>query len=298
MSKNMDSRVKLINGVEMPIFGLGVYMSDPGEETYNAVRYALDVGYRLFDTASFYNNEKDVGKAIKESGVPREDCFVTTKLWINDFPNREDALNKSLKELGFDYIDLYLLHWPGIDTELRLKTWEFLIDQMNKGKLRSIGGANLEIWHIEELKEKSGVYPMNCQDEIHPWHQQRELRIYCGEHDIAVTSWGPMMRGHAREEPVLFKIGEKYNKSPEQVVLRWHVQNNINIIPKSVHKERILANSQIFDFELSEEDMKLINDLDGKHSFGFDPDKFDGDIDKFRKQREMDEKKKGVPWAK
>ncbi len=286
MTKNIGTLQTLNNGVDMPCFGLGVFRAQPGDEVYNAVRWALDYGYRLVDTAAMYENEQDVGRAIRESGLPRESVFVTTKLWINDFDDVEAALDKSLKALGMDYVDLYLQHWPGTDAGRRHKVWDDMLEQAAKGKIRACGVSNYMQDQLEQLIDQTGVAPTNNQIEIHPWHQQSALREYCANMRISVTSWGPIFHGHLSEVPLMAELGEKYGKTAAQVTLRWHVQQNINLIPKSVNKDRILENAQIFDFELSTEDMQKIEALDGRVSFAFDPHIFNGDVEEARAERD------------
>lgn len=285
MNKNINSKIEIDKIVYMPIFGLGAYASKPGAEAYNSVRWAFDLGYRLVDTAAFYNNEADIGRALKDSGLNREDYFITTKIWVTDLDNPESALNESLKRLDTDFIDLYLLHWPGSDSERMIKAWDTLAKLKEQGKIKAIGGANLLIHHIKELEKATGVKPANNQIELHPWHQQREVSEYCKDNDISVTSWGPIFHGHLAEEPAATEIADKYGKTPAQATLRWHLQKDINLIPKSVHKERLEENMNIFDFELSDEDMEKFNSLDGKKSFSFDSNTFDGDIEKARSMR-------------
>lgn len=285
MKKSVNTKIEIDKNVYMPIFGLGAYATKPGEEAYNSVRWALDLGYRLVDTAAFYENEADIGRALKDSGLNREDYFITTKIWVTDLDDPEKALSQSLTLLDTEYVDLYLLHWPGSDTERMIRAWEKLADLKEKGKIKAIGGANLREHHIKELIEGTGIKPANNQIELHPWHQQTDVAEYCRNNNISVTSWGPIFHGHLNEEPIAEETARKYNKTPAQVTLRWHVQKDINLIPKSVHRERLSENMQIFDFELDEEDMKKFDSLDGKKSFSFDSDTFDGDIEKARAMR-------------
>jgi len=279
MVKDIDSKTMLNNGVEMESFGLGLYKAAPGDDAYNAARYALDYGYRLIDTAEFYKNEDDVGRAIADSGVAREDIFVTSKIWPTDFNDPAAAFENSLRYIKSDYIDMYLLHWPGADLAARYKTWDYILSQMEKGRIRACGVSNFYEDQLEDLIQKSGVVPANNQVELHPWYQRRDLRKYCAGKGISVTAWGPIFHGHLGEEPLVAELGEKYGRSAAQVTLRWHVQHGVNIIPKSSKKERIESNAQIFDFQLSDEDMAKIDALDGKGTVnGLDPYTFDGII--------------------
>ncbi|MEG0593697.1 MAG: aldo/keto reductase [Christensenella sp.] len=285
MIKSMQDSIEIAKGVNMPGFGLGLYKAQAGDEVYNAVRCAIDAGYRHIDTATFYHNEADVGRAVRDCGVAREEIFVATKLWPTDFIKARAAFEQSLAAMDIGYIDLYMLHWPGTDEKLRCKTWDMLLDLREKGFIRAAGVSNFIAAQLEDIKQRTGELPSNNQVELHPWHQQRELRKYCEENGVSVTAWGPIFHGHLSEEPLMAKIGEKYEKSAAQATLRWHIQNNIAIIPKSVKKERILENADIFDFELSDEDMQSINALSPKMSFSWDSTKFDGDADAARKQK-------------
>lgn len=273
---DINTTVKLNNGVDMPIFGLGLYQSQPGDEVYKAVRWAIDAGYNLADTATLYKNEESIGKAWKESGIRREDFFITTKLWPTDFSRAQELLETSLRLLQSDYVDLYLLHWPGTDADLRNKAWDVMLEQMGKGRIRACGVSNFYVHHMEEIIAHAGVEPANNQIELHPWYQRREERAYCAERGITVTSWGPIFHGHLAEEPLMGEIGEKHGKTAAQATLRWHLQHGINIIPKSVKQERIIENADIFDFELDEEDMRRVDALDGKGHFCSDADTFNG----------------------
>ena len=265
----------LNNQVVMPSLGLGCYKAH-GDEIYQAVRWAIEAGYRMVDTASRYENEEAVGRGVRESGVPREDLFVVSKLWPTRFDKPAAGIDFSLRELNTDYMDLYLLHWPGTDDAARFRAWEALLGAVEQQKIRAIGVSNFQIPHLESLIKEFGVVPAVNQIELHPWYPQRELVQYCREHDIAVTAWGPIFRGHIAEVPLMDELASKYGKSPVQVTLRWHVQHGNIIIPKSSNKARIISNSELFDFELSDEDMRAIDALEcGKH-FGDDPYTFDG----------------------
>lgn len=275
MIPELQNKAALNDGVDMPWFGLGVYKAEEGPEVENSVRFALETGYRLVDTASFYENEAGVGKAVRESGIPRDQIFVTTKLWNADhgYEKAIRACEKSLKLLGLDYIDLYLIHWPGLNRDDRLSSWEAILKLKEQQKIRSAGVSNFRPHHIEDLIAVHGVVPSVDQVELHPFNAQTELRRYAKEKGIIVTAWGPLFHGHFHEAPEsLAAIGEKYGKTAAQAVLRWHLQNGVSVIPKSVKKHRIVENADIFNFELSAEDMAVIDRLNQDKAYGFDPD--------------------------
>ncbi|MEA5058519.1 MAG: aldo/keto reductase [Clostridia bacterium] len=260
----------------IPCMGLGVYKA--GEAVYDAVRFALDANCRHIDCAKIYGNEEAVGKAIRESGIPREEIFVTTKLWPTDFERPEEACKGSLRRLGLEYVDGYLLHWPGIDTRLRLKAYEALGRLREQGLIRVCGVSNFLIPHLEELALAQLPAPACDQLEVHPWYPQREVRAYCHSHTIQVICWAPLFRGAWREASFLDRIGQAHGKTPVQVLLRWHIQNGDCPIPKSVTPSRILENLQVFDFTLSPGEMAAIDTLeDGRH-IGKNPFTYDGSL--------------------
>lgn len=275
---NLQSTKKLANGVEMPIFGLGVYkMTDP-QETVGAITKALQVGYRAIDTAALYYNEEQVGEAIRHSGVPREEIFVTTKVWNSDqgYDNTLRAFEVSLKKLGMDYIDLYLTHWP---VEGKYPETYRAIERLYEEKLIRVPGvSNHHEQHLTEVLKVAQTPPMVNQVEAHPYLSQEPLRVFCKEHGIAVTAWSPLGRGGVLHDEAIVQVGEKHGKSPAQVVLRWHIQNDILVIPKSVTPSRIEANADIFDFELTHEDMKVLNGLNRNKRFGQNPENFHFDF--------------------
>lgn len=275
---NLQSTRTLKNGVEMPIFGLGVYkMTDP-KETVEAITKALQVGYRAIDTASLYYNEEQVGEAIRHSGVAREEIFVTTKVWNTDqgYDNTLKAFEVSLKKLNMDYVDLYLTHWP---VEGKYPDTYRAIERLYEEKLIRVPGvSNHHAHHLEQLLRSANVPPMVNQVEVHPYLSQEPLRAFCREHQIAVTAWSPLGRGGVLQDETIVKIAEKYGKSAAQVVLRWHLQHDILVIPKSVTPSRIEENADIFDFVLSSEDMKVIDGLNRNQRFGKDPDNFHFDF--------------------
>lgn len=274
MTKSLQGTVTLHNGVKMPYFGLGVYKIEDGNDVINSVKTALEFGYRSIDTAALYENEEGVGQAIKDSGIPREEIFVTTKVWNTDhgYENTLEAFDKSIAKLGLEYVDLYLIHWPGKDKFV--DTWRALEKLYREGLVRAIGVSNFKPHHLQTLMEKSEEKPVINQVELHPYFQQKELREFCKEHDIVVEAWSPLARGQVLDDPVLNKIGKKYGKSPAQVTLRWHLQSDIVVIPKSVTPSRIKENADIFDFELTDEEMGQINQIDKNTRFFKDPDVF------------------------
>jgi len=272
---SLTNTIKLHNGVEMPQFGLGVWQVEDGEEVINSVKWAVEAGYVAVDTAAAYGNEKGVGQAIKESGVKREDIFVTTKVANPDqgYDSTLAAFDESMKKLGLETLDLYLIHWPVADTFV--DTWKAMEKLYKDGRVRAIGVCNFHQHHFEKLMETAEIKPMVNQIELHPFLSQEPLRKYCEEKDIAVEAYSPLGSGNLLQNEDLKAIGDKYGKSTAQVMLRWDIQHGIITIPKSVHKERIEENANIFDFELSDEDMKTIDDLNRDQRFGSNPEKFD-----------------------
>lgn len=279
MVQSISDKKKLLNGAEIPVIGLGVYKADAeGGEAYRAVRVALEAGYRHIDTAVLYRNEKEVGRAVRDSGVPREKLFVTTKMWPTDFGDPASAFEKSIRELGLDYLDGYLLHWPGTDRDLRYRAWDALLNLEAQKKIRCAGVSNFLPQQMDDLIAHSGAVPRVNQIELHPWRQQRENVEYCRSRDIVVTAWGPIFHGHLGEEPLMKEVGARCGVSPAQATLRWHLQKGFVVIPKSVRKSRIIENARLFDFEINEEDMRLIDALDGKRRFGWDEETYDGKL--------------------
>lgn len=275
---HLQSTKTLSNGVEMPLLGLGVYkMTDP-DETIQAITKALEVGYRAVDTAALYYNEAEVGEAIRYSNVPREQIFVTTKVWNSDqgYDNTLRAFETSLKKLGMDYADLYLTHWPVAD---KYKETYRAIERLYDEKLIRVPGvSNHHQHHLEELLKTANIAPVVNQIEIHPYLSQESLRAFCTEHDIAVTAWSPLGRGSVLEDKEIQIISEVYGKTAAQIVLRWHLQHNIIAIPKSVTPQRIEENAQIFDFELATEHMQALDALNIDKRFGQNPDNFHFDF--------------------
>ena len=272
--KSLQDVTTLHNGVNMPWFGLGVYLSEEGQEVTNAVKAAIKAGYRSIDTAAFYKNEEGVGQGIKEAGVPREELFITTKVWNTDqgYESTLAAFNESLKKLDLDYIDLYLVHWP-VKGKYK-ETWKALETLYKEEKVRAIGVCNFQIHHLEDLLADAEIAPMVNQVECHPRLTQKELLSYCQEHNIQLEAWSPLGRGKMLEEPTLKELAAKYNKTVAQIILRWDLQCGIVTIPKSVKEQRIIENADIFDFELSNEDMSSIDSMNRNHRNGPDPDNF------------------------
>lgn len=272
----MHPLMTLNNGITMPQIGLGVWQAKDGQEVEAAVASALEYGYRLIDTAAVYGNEKGVGRAIAASGIPREEIFLTTKVWNADqgYEATLKAFDKSLERLGLDYIDLYLIHWPVPAKDKYVDTWRALEKLYADGKVRAIGVSNFTIEYLERLMRETTIVPVVNQIELHPYLSQEPLRAFCNDHSIAVESYSPLggTGGNLLQEPLFRAIGDQYNKSPAQVVLRWHVQNGLIVIPKSVTPERIAQNFNIFDFQLSDEDMRRIDLLNADARVGSDPE--------------------------
>jgi diketogulonate reductase-like aldo/keto reductase len=272
VATSLKDTVKLHNGVEMPWFGLGVFKVENGSEATESVKAAIKNGYRSIDTAAVYKNEEGVGIGIKESGVAREELFITSKVWNEDqgYDTTLAAFEKSLERLQLDYLDLYLIHWPGKDKYK--DTWRALEKLYKDGKIRAIGVSNFQVHHLEELLKDAEIKPMVNQVEFHPRLTQKELRDYCKAQGIQLEAWSPLMQGQLLDNDVLTQIAEKYNKSVAQVILRWDLQHEVVTIPKSIKEHRIIENADIFDFELSQEDMDKIDALNQDERVGPNPD--------------------------
>ena len=263
----------LNNGVEIPATGYGVFKVKEGDEVFRSVLEALEAGYRLIDTAAIYGNEEGVGRAIKASGLKREEIFLTTKLWNTDqgYDKAFEAFETSLKKLDTDYVDLYLVHWPGKDKYV--ESYKALEKLYQDKRVRAIGVCNFHIHHLEKLLEETTIVPAMNQIELHPLMNQEEIRTFCKEKGIQVEAWGPLMQGKADlEAPLLVELSKKYKKSPAQIILRWHVQHGVLAIPKSVTPSRIRENIDLFDFELTSEDMAKIDGMNENKRLSADPD--------------------------
>ncbi|MGB7394378.1 MAG: aldo/keto reductase [Pricia sp.] len=273
--KDIQGTFKLHNGIEMPYLGLGTYQADNDDEVIDAVKYALDKGYRHIDTAAAYNNEKGVGKAIAESPVDREDVFVTSKVWNSDqgFDSTLKAFESSLDRLGLEYLDLYLIHWP-VPGKYK-DTWRALEKLYKEKRIRAIGVSNFMRHHLEDLLEDAEIVPMVNQMEFHPYLVQQPLIDFCDSKVIQYESWSPFLQGELFDLDITKGIEEKYDKTAAQVVLRWNLQKGVIAIPKSVHKDRIQQNADIFDFELTAGEIDYLDSLDQGKRTGPDPDSFD-----------------------
>lgn len=261
MSTPRVPNVSLNNGIKMPIVGLGVYQTPPGKETRHAVAWALEAGYRHIDTASAYRNEEDVGAAIRESGIPRDQLFVTTKLWNSDqgYDSALAACEKSLQKLGLDYLDLYLIHWPV--QEKRLDSWRAMEKLLDGGKCRAVGVSNFMERHLEELLKKSSLVPAVNQVELSPFLNQKKLLEYCMRRGIQMEAYGPLTQGKKLDHPSVAAIAQRHERTGAQVLLRWAIQKEIVVIPKSVHQARIVENFKVFDFSLNAEEMETLSNL-------------------------------------
>ncbi|MBO1000197.1 aldo/keto reductase [Bacillus sp. SD075] len=279
MVGNLQDTTTLHNGIKMPWFGLGVFKVEEGPELVNAVKVAIKHGYRSIDTAAIYENEEGVGQGIreglKEAGISREDLFVTSKVWNADlgYESTIAAYEKSLKKLGLEYLDLYLIHWP-VEGKYK-EAWRALETLYKEGKVKAIGVSNFQIHHLKDLMEDAEVKPMVNQVECHPRLTQKEVLAFCKEQGIQLEAWSPLMQGELLDNDVLQAIATKHGKSVAQVILRWDLQNGIVTIPKSTKEHRIVENSSVFDFELKEEEMNRIDGLNQNHRVGPDPDNFD-----------------------
>lgn len=270
--------VSLNNGLRMPQLGLGVWQV-PDRVAVDAVVTALEAGYRSIDTAASYGNDVGVGEGLRRSEVEREEVFVTSKLANPDqgYDATLRAFDAGLERVGLDYLDLYLIHWPLPYRDLYVQTWKALERLYAEGRVRAIGVCNFQPAHLERIMEEGGITPMVNQVELHPLLVQKELRDFSAAHNIAIEAWSPLGHGKLLDHPTIVEIAGEYGRTSAQVLLRWHMQLGNVVIPKSVTPERIRSNFQVFDFELTEEDMDRISGLDSGTRFGPDPDEFDGD---------------------
>lgn len=279
-----NSKIILNNKTEIPVIGFGVFRIPEGVEVENAVKEALKAGYRMIDTAMIYGNEAGVGKAVKESGIPRVEIFVITKLWNIDqgYETTLKAVDESLAKLGMEYVDLYLIHWPtasdqlreGVSINKREETWRAMEEIYKSGKAKAIGISNFMVNHLEEMNGYAKVMPMVNQFEFHPFLYQEELLSFCQKNNIVVQAHSPLADVKGEQDERVKNIAEKYKKTPAQVFIRWSLQHGVVPIPKSVHKDRIVENINVFDFELREEDMKILDGLNENLHVRADPNLF------------------------
>lgn len=270
-ASTLSSRISLSNGVEIPVLGLGVYQSRPGEETRAAVAAALALGYRHVDTARVYGNEADVGAALAASALPRDAVFVTTKLWNDDhgYDATLRACDASLRRLGVERVDLYLVHWPV--PGLRRETWRAMERLLADGKARAIGVSNYTIRHLEELLASASVPPAANQVELHPFLPQPQLVAFCRKHGIQIEAYAPLVKARRMEHPVLRRVAEKHGRTPAQILVRWSLQHGYVVIPKSIRPERIRENADVFGFALDADDLAAMDALDEGFRTSWDP---------------------------
>ncbi|KAG0084222.1 hypothetical protein BGZ92_010087 [Podila epicladia] len=270
----LQSFFALSNARQIPLLGLGVYATEPGKATEDAVLWALQAGYRHIDTAAIYGNEASVGNAIRKSGIPREQIFVTTKLYEDDqgFEKALEACDLSLEKLGLDYIDLYLIHSPLMGAELRNESWNALQKLVAQGKVKSIGVSNYGVHHLKELLGSNPtIRPVVNQIEVTPFNTRTDIVSFCESQNIAVEAYSPLSQGHKLQDPTLLKIATKYSKSPAQVLIRWSLQKGFIVIPKSANKGRIEQNADVFDFDLADGDMNVLDSLNENFVAEWDP---------------------------
>jgi methylglyoxal/glyoxal reductase len=273
---DLTSTVTLNNGVRIPWVGFGVFQVEPGEETYRSVATALEAGYRAVDTAALYGNEADVGRAVRESGLSREEVFVTTKVW-NDMQGYEPALKafeSSRKKLDLDPIDLYLIHWPCPAQDRYRDTWKAMSRLYADGAVRSIGVSNFTIGQLETLMDSSDVVPVVNQVEFHPFLYQADLLAFCREHHIRLEAWSPLTRGRSLGNPVIQEVARGHGRSPAQVLIRWCLQHEVVVLPRSTKEAHIRENADVFDFELSGQEMERLDGLNEGARIGPDPERF------------------------
>jgi diketogulonate reductase-like aldo/keto reductase len=263
----MEKSVTLNTKANIPLLGFGTWKIT-GPDAYSAVTEAINAGYRHIDTAAIYGNEEEVGRAINDSSIPRSELFVTTKLWNDDHDDIAQAFEMSLKKLNMDYVDLYLMHWP---VKTRIKSYKEMEKLLKDGRAKAIGVSNFTIRHLEELLAQTDTTPAVNQVEFNPFLNQTELLLYCKERTIALEAYSPLTHAHKLKDARLVALAQKYDKTPAQILLRWAIQQDIIVIPKSSNPARILENSKIFDFEISESDMDTMAELDENARFCWDP---------------------------
>ncbi|MEC5319921.1 2,5-didehydrogluconate reductase DkgA [Brenneria populi subsp. brevivirga] len=266
-------KLKLADGNIMPQLGLGVWQAS-NEQAAAAVGEALQTGYRAIDTAAIYKNEAGVGQALQSAAIPRDELFITTKLWNSDQKTPRKALEESLKKLRLDYVDLYLIHWPLPQQNTYVDAWRGLIKLQKQGLVKSIGVSNFHPHHLQRLKDETGVFPVINQIELHPLFQQRQLHAWNATHRIQTESWSPLAQGGEGvfDQPIIRKLATKYDKTPAQIVIRWHLDSGLAVIPKSVTPSRIRENFDVFDFRLDKDELGEIAKLDSGKRLGPDPD--------------------------
>lgn len=274
--------VQFYNGRTMPKIGLGTYRVKDSDECRESVKYAIEQGYRSIDTAMIYGNEETVGQGIKEglesTGLSREDLFITSKLWLTDFgrQNVEDAYRQSVEKLGLDYLDLYLMHWPGTNEAVMIDTWRGMEDLYKQNQVKNIGVSNLTPEHFEALLAQVSIKPVINQVEFHPYLTQNKLRKYLEAQNIIMESWSPLMNSQILHDEVINEVANEVGKTPAQVVIRWNIQHDVVVIPKSVTPHRIEENLDVWNFELSDNQMERIDQLNQDKRIGPNPLEFDG----------------------
>lgn len=280
---SIDDTYQLNNGVKIPVIGLGTWQTPDGDVAKNAVKDAINLGYRLIDTAAAYGNEESIGKGIRESGINRYDLFITSKLWndMHGYKKTVEAIDQSLEKLNVDYLDLYLIHWPNPAAvrdqwaELNAESWHAMEEAQVAGKIRAIGVSNFRCEHLDELLKVASVRPAVNQIYLNPSDMQEEVVSYNVEQDILSEAYSPLGRGGLLDNKTVVEVAQKYDKSPAQVLLRWSLQHRFVPLPKSVHSDRMKKNVDIFDFKINEEDMQVLDHLHGAAEIARDPDKTD-----------------------
>ncbi|WP_114603102.1 aldo/keto reductase [Staphylococcus sp. EZ-P03] len=274
--------ITFYNGNTMPKVGLGTFRVENNDQLKASVQYAIEQGYRSIDTAMIYQNEEKVGEGIKAgiaaAGLKRSDVFITSKLWLDDYgrTNVEAAYQTSLDKLGLDYLDLYLMHWPGTDEDLMIETWQGMEDLLKDNKVKNIGVSNFHPHHLEALLSHASIKPVINQVEFHPYLTQSDLNLYLNAQRIQMESWSPLMNAQILEDETVKQIAEEVDRSPAQVIIRWNLQHDVVVIPKSITPSRINENIQVFDFELTEDQMQRLDNLNQNKRVGPDPEHYEG----------------------